>query len=1092
LTAADDGIAVESSLLNALRFEWLDVDSIAECDPSTCDWLLKNTQWNDWLAQSAEPLWIFGAPGMGKTVLSKFILQELRRRNRQDPSHISNHVMGYFFDDRVEARRNFNGLIRALLYHFLLSNSELFRHIRGKYIATSPSLTNDYLMEILNTILEDPRLGNLDLVIEGLDECSAAIDIEMIDFISNLRKKSNVRLVVTSRPQERVKKTYLPSIIIDLDANAISPKSSIKLYIKEEIRRVLGDTSLGDSKFPDEFRREVERVLLDRESPNFLWVRLAIRYIELQRTTLLSRKAVRELPPGAKVDPLFVKYLGTEYLFHKIPLPSVYIVMEAKAPMTVLGLSFLSAATFEEQSSLIILPESKIPSLVTIKESTIKDFGYEIDQFPFLQVQENAVSLMHSSLKDILQNTFSPSNGFSNQAGKSSLTTRLLEPAGLGVEAFLAAINYFIAELCLTYLIASLQENRDPLDFLRYSTLYWFEHVQEAAAHAAKWKSTRVIVDNATEPIQRQSNGTDDIAVPKTLLTLVETLFCSDKTCNDWTKRQEGDCSVFTKWIRQYAKYDITKEKAVPEEDTRKPVAFTLAAFNLYHILGNDLINGLASDSLKAKDTNGRTPMHFIVLNNALESLKWVEERLSADSAFKQFHSLAFQSTERDPEKLENCPVYLAAEYGNKDMVELFTKSALHAPITSRRRLGRLLHSIAAKNRHKDIFLMLYKGHFLDLPPEDQQGVAESAATLDCVDEVKEIVLGNPNRISLIELLHCAIRSCAERTIHEILPLVDIDQLATSGRTALHEAAEIGNDRIVTKLLESGAFVNALDSARQTPLHLASKAGFSTVCFALLEAGARVNLADSEGSIPVHYAAGNGHDKVLSLLVAKGSNLFTADKYGRGPLHLACQSRHESSGSTVQVLLSMNARVGARDRRGRTSLHYAAQSGNKTILWMLVDAGADLSVQDDDGIAPIHLAAEGSSDVMIMELLRLGADPTVRDNENRSVYYYCMSSDRPSRAVFQVLRENNVPVNLAEISFSAKSREWLEESQVGSRSNPPTLSTQTSAASTEELLKGSVFASYAGDRAESPEGMFKDLDALSGGKRHGRSGLYVR
>jgi ankyrin repeat protein len=1128
---------------------------------------------------------------MGKTVLSKFILQELRKQDRQDLLGTPTHTIGYFFDDRVEARRNLNGLIRTLLYLFLLSDTELFRHVRGKYISTTPSLTNDYLIEILNTILEDTKLGQVALIIEGLDECSAATEPEMIDFISSLKDKPNVRLIVTARPQDQIKTAYLPMNSLDLDANSLSPTSSIKLYVKEEIQRVLGESE----SFPKDFLYEVERVLLNRPSPNFLWVKVAIRYIELQRTILLSRKAIRDLPPGSKVDPLFQKYLQTEFLFDKIPLPSIYIVMEAKAPMTVLGLSFLSAATFEEQSSLINLPDLKMS---TIRESTIKNFEYEVADFPFLQVGDNGVSLMHSSLRGILKDTFSPHNGFNTQNGRSTLATRLLEPARKGVEPFLAAVNYFIAELCLTYLLASLQENLDPLDFLRYATLYWFEHVQEAAEHAEKWKKeieernrdfsirnikiplavldvltgdngrklkeiqeltkTRFgidkttfaendecsitvrgtakatsiarsllnkiieaeklqqtrrpdspievgylktgqgtdsyIIDDEREVKQQDANLSDIINPPETLLSLVKALFCSEKTCHDWTKKPEAHCSVFTKWIRQYTKYDITREKALPVEDTCDTTTFALAAFNLYHILGDHLIEGPANKSLVAKDQNGHTPMHFIVLNNSLASLKWVQERLLADSEFQKFHTLAFQSIEEDPEKLESCPVYLAAEYGNKEMVQLFANSALHAPIQSRQRLGRLLHTVAAKNRHKDIFLLLHEGHFLDLLPEDQQAVAESAATLDCLDVVKKILLEHEGKISTTELLHCAIRSCAEHTIDFLLPLVDINKTSTNGRTALHEAAEVGNDKIVTKLLDRGAFVNALDAARQTPLHLVSKVGFATVCELLLKAGARVSLVDGSGSIPVHYAAANGHDKVLALLVAAGSNLFAADKDGRGPLHLASQATHESSGSTVQALLSLNARVGARDKKGRTSLHYAAQSGNKTIVWMLVDAGADLNVQDDFGVAPIHLAAAGSSDVMITELLRLGADATVRDNERRSVYYHCMASDRPSRAVFQALMENKVPVVGAEISFSAKSREWLEEFEglVGdvavsdaNGGRKITLTTQ----STDEFVRGVV---YADDRAESPDNMFRELRALpggggaSGGRRYGR------
>jgi ankyrin repeat protein len=998
---------------------------VADSDPDTCAWLENSAEWKNWQQQKKEPLWIFGDPVMGKTVLAKFILQRTREGRYHGDEAAPKHVVGYFFDERHPMRKDFNGLLRALLYHLLLQDGELFRHVRGKDIFSSTSsdsvsLTTSSLIESLSAIIEDPLLEKTMLVIDAVDECHHSCWPEIADLLSKTQANSNIQLIITARNTPKLRKTFGVSFSINLNSSSDTPTSSVQLYIKKEVQRVLGGQTLANN-FPKTFIHDFESRLLERSSASFLWVRLAIRYVERQRTTLLSRRAMDSLPSVSEISSLFLKYIRTEFLFEKIPLLSVYIVMEAKAPLSLSGLSFLSAATLGDQSSL---PTSGDSKLSTILESTIRGFEDEIKNLPFLQVREGTVSLMHSALSRILrtENILDDLAGLfvkrnNQQANESGLVSMIGNSAQRGLQPLLRTIHYMIAELCLTYLLASLQEdNSDPLNFLNYAVLYWFEHIQSAGMYT---------IDPEKTTDSGYSDGSDD-SPPERLLTLVRQFLSSEAVCDEGpTKPRGAKCTMFAKWIRQYEKYDETHSKRIlPREDLTKNIAaFTFAAFDLYWILGQDIDNG-GREALVVEHSQ-YTPLHFVIANDSYRSLEWLQKRWFPDhSTSKELQSLALKSSSRQ----KSCPIVMAVELGNKEMVNLFVGLMNRAPADARHFLG-YQHAVAAKNGHKDIFLKLYREGLTDLLPDaEQKKVMESAAALDCVEVVNDIRTKHPmDQMSLVLVLRYAIRAYAKNTIEALINSIDVKNInmpAERGRTALHEAADVGNERVVELLLSRGAAVNAIDSARQTPLHLGSKGGFLGVCNCLLDKGkgVRVNLVDADGCVAFHYAAKNGHDSVLRRLLKAGSNVFASNKNGQLPLHLACQAARES---TVKLLLDENARAGARDRNGRTPLHYAAESGTKRIVWLLVDSGATMC-PDDDGILPIHLAAETSSDIMVKEMLKLGADALSADKAGKNAIHHCLESNKPSQAIFQALMETVSKIELS-LPRNASIQPWLNE-----------------------------------------------------------------
>ena len=60
----------------------------------------------------------------------------------------------------------------------------------------------------------------------------------------------------------------------------------------------------------------------------------------------------------------------------------------------------------------------------------------------------------------------------------------------------------------------------------------------------------------------------------------------------------------------------------------------------------------------------------------------------------------------------------------------------------------------------------------------------------------------------------------------------------------------------------------------------------------------------------------------------------------------------------------------ARDRAGRTALHYAATNGRTAVVELLLATGAELNAEDDNKVRPLHTAAYAGHTAVVLLLLK--------------------------------------------------------------------------------------------------------------------------
>ncbi|MEO6183037.1 MAG: ankyrin repeat domain-containing protein, partial [Verrucomicrobiota bacterium] len=312
----------------------------------------------------------------------------------------------------------------------------------------------------------------------------------------------------------------------------------------------------------------------------------------------------------------------------------------------------------------------------------------------------------------------------------------------------------------------------------------------------------------------------------------------------------------------------------------------------------------------------------------------------------------------------------------------------------------------------------------------------------------------------------------------------DVNRANASGSSVpLHQAAGSGHKSMVELLLAHGADTEARDDTGGTALHIASQSGFKAIAEMLLKNKANVNAKNSPangGQTPLHLAATAGHRAVVELLLANDVNANIRDDRGLTPLHLAVTAKNldmanfliaqkadvnaiTKDGWTallqavdirqtrlVELLLKNGANVEVkipqyqiRDAKNNRSdtvfnfspLHIAAQSGQREIAEMLLDAKANPNPTDPGGETPLHYAASFGSAEIVEVLIKHGAVVDSRNNKGWTPLTYAIGRSQISTTELLLANkaDPNIQVNTGEtpLGLAKQRNNPMEQELVG-------------------------------------------------------------
>ncbi|XP_065335614.1 putative ankyrin repeat protein RF_0381 [Cloeon dipterum] len=202
----------------------------------------------------------------------------------------------------------------------------------------------------------------------------------------------------------------------------------------------------------------------------------------------------------------------------------------------------------------------------------------------------------------------------------------------------------------------------------------------------------------------------------------------------------------------------------------------------------------------------------------------------------------------------------------------------------------------------------------------------------------------------------------------------DIHAKDSNGRTALHFAANrhrtINAFDFVQELLKRGADLSLRDNDGKNAFHHAIE-NYDVALFIHELNGDLVKQRLNNGDTSLHLAIKLNRywkENILIWLVEQCENdLNVKNNEGETPLLLACK---KEEWSIAKILLKKTVDINARDKNGRTALHYAVKvegydglknSNAFDLVQELCKRGADLALTDNDGMNAFHHAITNSN-----------------------------------------------------------------------------------------------------------------------------------
>lgn len=299
----------------------------------------------------------------------------------------------------------------------------------------------------------------------------------------------------------------------------------------------------------------------------------------------------------------------------------------------------------------------------------------------------------------------------------------------------------------------------------------------------------------------------------------------------------------------------------------------------------------------------------------------------------------------------EDDPSFLlvAAGKGELELVKAMLDSGADPNMTDRKGLTPLMYA-ARKDEPEVIKLLLARGADIDAKDKSGWSALMVAIKKDHPEMARMLLEHGANPHIVDPTGWNALNLAAVEGYHEVARAlldygVDVNARNVDKKTALMMAAKSGNPDTVEVLIEYHANLTVHDHLGTTALMYAAREGNVGVIkrfaqyFARLPEEKRTNLVDQEdGSewTALTWAVKKEQPEAAKALIDAGADYNHKDSEGTPLLHIAVNNDDEK---TVDLLLSHQVNVKAKDQYGLTALVYALKEKHTEIAKKIKAAG---------------------------------------------------------------------------------------------------------------------------------------------------------
>ena len=394
-------------------------------------------------------LWVKGHPGTGKTMLLIGIIRQLSNQLAKLVPNLS-----YFFYQSDTKLNNVTTALRSLIWMLLIQQPRLTSHLPSMHKYSGSSLFEGEhaffaLSDAFKSMLTDPELSPVYLIIDALDECDQTKPglNELIELIStSLTLSSKVKWLVSSRPEVDIGaklKNPGTSRIVELDAQNM--EAPVNAYIDYKLSTLKTKPGYDDVSVLNAVSNEVRQ----RAGNTFLWVALAFQELE-QKHGGYAVETIKEMPRG-----LSALY---NHMMIRIEKGEMIKPQDCKKVLVVTSLAYRP------------LSVSELAALTGLRLGITRSAVEECRSF--LITNDQTVYLIHKSAKDYLNlNHESRLQQGGAIQGHMDISNRSIDAMSKLRKNIYALPHLGSESGDITV------PSPDPLEGLRYSCGYWVSHV---------------------------------------------------------------------------------------------------------------------------------------------------------------------------------------------------------------------------------------------------------------------------------------------------------------------------------------------------------------------------------------------------------------------------------------------------------------------------------------------------------------------------------------------------------------------------------------------------------------------------------------
>ncbi|KAJ1324090.1 ankyrin repeat domain-containing protein 50 [Microdochium nivale] len=916
----------------------------------TCEWFTEHKLFRSWQAQASALLWISADPGCGKSVLSRYLIDDVLQLGD------AGTICYFFFKDDFDDQRSLVVALCCILHQLFTQEA----HTLSDSILRRVEETGDYLFgsvkELLDLLLDAASHCNTGVlcILDALDECSDFKPLAefLAKYFTQGKTASKLKFIITSRPYEYISRglAIVPTIRLrgenEEEANEISRE--VNTVIQQQVRQLVNLRGLTDAQ-----EQSLWGALNSTRQSSHLWVHLIFE--SLKEVNALSQstfsEAIRTLPRSIEeaYDKILSKSRDTKNV-----LKVLQLVVAATRPLQLEEVA--TALTFDSEKHHTYADLVADLSDATALGKEIRDLcGF------FIKVTNGRVYLLHQTAREFLV------------GAAPRVHTQLKWQTSIDIDA----ANTVLAGICMRFLIL-LHPNMpaelgwglsgnvcDSHPFLGYAATYWPEHFQQCNTKAIE------------------------------ALNSVAHELCSERTW--WLDIYES-----SQQVRLYGRSPI--------DVAAKFGLHTLISSFLQLPRSRKFALGL-TDRLSSRNRLHLTALEIATQEGHVE---FVEIMLKSAAFSPAIWSLPipnpFWATRI--RHIKDRALTYAVKRGDHRIAKLLLEAGASPNYQEEDDIIPILTKAARHGDDEMVKMLIQYGgkhgvhpqYVLQEGPTTLNPVMKAALVGDCT-QLQHLLNHGLHNIDAVDAAGdtALVRAAAKHHWNAVELLLRhnaaVDAVDFSNNTALLYAVIAANERIIRLLLERGADASLFSSylSRKSILSIVVEFGRTDILKLLL-----VHSSKTNRFLKCRDALFWGVKSVetLELFLKSGTSLDMETPMGNSAVsHFALLGKQD----IVQALVKHGTRIAGpndipppikADIRecphagfGRASVAAAASKGHLEIMRLLVKCGAQIDACHSNGLAPIFWAARNGHKTAVEFLLHHDERSGSLDTDGRTLLF---------------------------------------------------------------------------------------------------------